>query len=137
MVSGGRATGAAALAVAASWGALGVALGAFGAHALADVVTPERLVTFETAVRYHLLHALAAALAAVAATSHPGARSAAWLLLAGSLVFSGSLYALVATDIGGFGAVAPIGGALMIAGWLRLAWAGWRAVTPGGGTAHR
>ena len=127
-----RVAGAAALAVAAAWGALGVAVGAFGAHALAGSVTPERLVTFETAVRYQLLHALAAALAAVAAASYPGARTAAWLLLAGSLVFSGSLYALVATDLGGFGAVAPIGGALMIAGWLWLAWAAWRALTPRG-----
>ena len=127
-----RVTGAAALAAAASWGALGVGVGAFGAHALAGVVTPERLVTFETAVRYQLLHALAAALAAVAAASHPGARNAAWLLLAGSLVFSGSLYALVATDLGGFGAVAPIGGAVMIAGWLRLAWAAWHTMAPSG-----
>ncbi len=132
MASARRVTGAAALAVAAAWGALGVAVGAFGAHALAGSVTPERLVTFETAVRYQLLHALAAALAAVAAASYPGARTAAWLLLAGSLVFSGSLYALVATDLGGFGAVAPIGGALMIAGWLWLARAGWRALTPRG-----
>lgn len=116
-----------ALALAAVWGAAGVALGAFGAHALDGLVRPERLATFETAVRYHLLHALAAAVAATQAGKVATATLAAALLLAGSAVFAGSLYALVATDLGVFGAIAPIGGSAMIAGWLVLAWGAWRS----------
>ncbi len=108
-------------------GALGVALGAFGAHALGDVLTPARLATFETAVRYQLIHALAlvavqAALAAPGAARRALVRAAALLTL-GAGIFAGSLYALVGLDVGLFGAVAPIGGAAMIAGWLSLAWA--------------
>lgn len=120
------------LALAALWGALGVALGAFGAHALAGLVRPERLVTFATAVQYQLAHALAAGLAAAVADRVAGARPAAALLLAGSALFSGSLYALVATDVGTFGAIAPVGGAAMIAGWLALAWGAWRSSPAGG-----
>ena len=115
------------LALASLWGALGVAAGAFGAHALDGVLRPERMATFETAVRYQLLHALAAAVAAVAAVRLARARLAALLLLLGSFVFSGSLYALIASDVGLFGAVAPIGGAAMIAGWSVLALAAWRS----------
>ena len=115
------------LTAAALWGALGVAFGAFGAHALEDLVRPERLATFTTGVQYQLVHALAAAIAATVAAQIRGARLAGGLLLTGSLLFSGSLYALVATDLGLFGAVAPIGGAGMIAGWLVLARAGWHA----------
>lgn len=115
------------LALAALWGAVGVALGAFGAHALEGQLRPERLATFETAVRYHLIHALAAGLAASLGSRVRGAPIAATLLLAGSAVFAGSLYALVATDAGVFGAIAPVGGAAMIAGWLALAWGAWRS----------
>lgn len=118
------------LALAALWGAVGVALGAFGAHALDGVVRPERLVTFETGVRYHLVHALAAGLAASLAGRVATAPLAAGLLLVGSAVFSGSLYALVATDLGLFGAIAPIGGTMLIAGWLALAWGAWRVRAP-------
>lgn len=122
------------LSIAALSGALAVALGAFGAHALDGVVRPERLLTFDTAVRYQLTHALAAALAAVAAAQRPRAAVAGVLLLVGSLVFSGSLYALVASDRGLFGAIAPIGGATMVAGWLALAYEAWqgRPDTPTG-----
>lgn len=114
------------LAFAALSGGVAVALGAFGAHALDGVLRPERLATFETAVRYQLIHALAAAVAALVAAQRPRAAGAGALLLAGSLVFSGSLYALVASDVGAFGAIAPIGGAAMVAGWLLLALVAWR-----------
>lgn len=114
------------LALASLWGALGVALGAFGAHALDGALRPERMVTFETAVRYQLVHALAAAMAALAAERLATARIAALLLLIGSVVFSGSLYALIVSDLGLFGAVAPLGGATMIAGWSVLALGAWR-----------
>ena len=97
---------------------LAVALGAFGAHALEGVLTPERLATFETAVRYQFLHALALLVLAQAPLPEGAQRRIALLLLGGSAVFAGALYALIATGIGVWGAVAPIGGAAMIAGWL-------------------
>ncbi len=93
---------------------LGVALGAFGAHALRDLVTPERLVTFETAVRYQMFHALGLlALGALPPRTH----RAAWPLFLGSVLFSGSLYLLVALNLSWLGAVAPVGGALQLVGW--------------------
>lgn len=99
---------------------LAVAFGAFGAHALREQVTPERLGTFETAVRYQMFHGLGLLL--VAALGGRANRAAPPLLL-GSLIFSGSLYALVLTDAGWLGAVAPLGGALQVLGWAVLAWA--------------
>lgn len=96
---------------------LAVAFGAFGAHALEGVLTPERLATFETAVRYQFLHALALLVLAQAPLPEGAQRRIALLLLGGSAVFAGALYALIATGIGVWGAVAPIGGAAMIAGW--------------------
>ena len=95
----------------------GVALGAFGAHALRDLVAPERLATFDTAVRYQMFHALA--LLALQALP-PRAHRATWPLFLGSLLFSGSLYLLVATGATWLGAVAPLGGALQLAGWAVL-----------------
>jgi uncharacterized membrane protein YgdD (TMEM256/DUF423 family) len=113
--------------VGAAAAGLAVAAGAFGAHALEDVLTPARLATFETAARYQLVHAiglvaLQAAIAAGAAAPRALARAAAALTV-GTSLFSGSLYLLVATDVGAWGAVAPIGGAAMIAGWAIAAWA--------------
>ncbi|MCC6312050.1 MAG: DUF423 domain-containing protein [Trueperaceae bacterium] len=106
---------------AAVWGAafvgLGVALGAFGAHTLSGLVAEARLETFETAVRYQVYQGLGLlALAAIAPTGRLAARSGP-LLIAGTLVFSGALYALVAGAPSWFGAVAPVGGVLLIAGW--------------------
>ena len=93
---------------------LGVGLGAFGTHTLSDVLTSERLETFETAVRYQMFHALG--LLALGALPNQTQR-AAWLLFAGTVVFSGSLYLLIATDISWLGAVTPVGGFLQLAGW--------------------
>jgi uncharacterized membrane protein YgdD (TMEM256/DUF423 family) len=105
---------------------LAVALGAFGAHALEGVLTAGRSATFETAVRYQFLHALAllALDASRAAGATPGttARRVAIALTAGTVVFSGALYALVATDVGAFGAVAPVGGVVLLVGWGAWAW---------------
>lgn len=98
--------------------AVAVTLGAFGAHGLRQVLTADRLATFETGVRYQMFHALG--LLAVAALGGRAVRAAPWLL-AGSLTFSGSLYLLVFTDSGWWGIVAPIGGLLQIAGWVILA----------------
>ncbi len=102
-------------------GALGVALGAFGAHGLKNVVDdPALLVTWETAARYHLFHALALGLVAV----HPAApKWAGVLFVAGILLFSGSLYTMVLTGQRWLGAITPIGGVCLIAGWLVLAFA--------------
>jgi uncharacterized membrane protein YgdD (TMEM256/DUF423 family) len=95
-------------------GILAVAFGAFGTHALRDVVTPERLGTFETAVRYQMYHALA--LLIISALPLKNFRSA-WFLLIGTIIFSGSLYLLVLSNVGIFGAITPIGGILQIIGW--------------------
>ena len=107
-------------------GALAVALGAFGAHALAEVVTPERLTTWRTASTYHLAHAAALAVSALAVRLGWRTGLAGGLFLLGTVLFCGSLYALVLLDLPVLGAVAPLGGASFIAGWLALAWAGWR-----------
>ena len=100
-------------------GAVSVAAGAFGAHALRDLVTPERLDVWRTGAQYGLAHAVVGAFAA----SRPSvwARRAAALFVAGAVVFSGSLYALVLLDVPVLGAVTPIGGVAFIAGWLALA----------------
>ena len=100
-------------------GALAVALGAFGAHGLRARVPAELLATWGTASQYHLLHALATCLAGCC-----GAQTAGTLMLAGQALFSGSLYTLVLTGQRRLGAVTPVGGAVLIAGWAALAWAG-------------
>jgi uncharacterized membrane protein YgdD (TMEM256/DUF423 family) len=126
------------IAVGGVLGLLGVAAGAFGAHALEGAVTPERLAVFETAARYHLVHALAIVLAGAMAAWLPLARVAGWLFTAGIVVFAGSLYLLVLLDAGWLGAVTPIGGLAFMAGWGVLGWAGLRsrpaADRPSGGT---
>lgn len=96
---------------------LGVALGAFGAHALGDTLSPERLETYQTAVRYQMFHALA--LLALGSLPQHTQRAAPWLFF-GSLVFSGSLYALVFSGVSILGAVAPVGGVLQLVGWAIL-----------------
>jgi uncharacterized membrane protein YgdD (TMEM256/DUF423 family) len=96
---------------------LAVAFGAFGAHALKEIVTPERLQTFETGVRYQMYHALALLLMSALPLRN---YRAAWFLLIGTIIFSGSLYTLVLSGIGIFGAVTPIGGVLQIIGWALL-----------------
>jgi uncharacterized membrane protein YgdD (TMEM256/DUF423 family) len=104
--------------------AVGVALGAFGAHGLKSVVTPERLAVFETGVRYHLVHALAVLSAAGAAHVAPQAAGPRWagaLFALGVLLFSGSLYLLVWTGVTTWGAVTPFGGLAFVAGWIALA----------------
>jgi uncharacterized membrane protein YgdD (TMEM256/DUF423 family) len=105
-------------------GGLGVAIGAFGAHALHDaLVKAGRLDTFETAVRYQFFHVLALLAVGVLWAARPELRSlgtTGWLWLGGIVVFSGSLYALCFTGITKLGAVAPIGGLLLLGGWLSL-----------------
>jgi uncharacterized membrane protein YgdD (TMEM256/DUF423 family) len=109
-------------------GALGVAAGAFAAHALRNRLTPEMLNVFEVGVRYHLIHALALLGVAWAAHRWPGPMTSAagWLFVAGTVLFSGSLYALSLSGVRALGAITPFGGVAFIAGWLALAWAAWQ-----------
>lgn len=106
-----------------------VAGGAFGAHALKSMVTPERLATFETAIRYGLAHGLAflalGALVGAVPSVAPLARRVGWLWGIGVVVFAKSLVLLVLLDVPALGAITPIGGVLMIAGWAWLAWGLW------------
>lgn len=104
---------------------LGVALGAFGAHALEGRLEPRDLATFETGVRYQIYHALALLALAWMVSRWPGAATAfaGWAFVAGIVVFSGSLYVLVLTDTRWLGAVTPLGGVAFLAGWAALAWA--------------
>ncbi len=109
--------------------AAGVAAGAFGAHALRARLSPEMLSVFETGVHYHLIHALALLAVAWAGTRWPGGavNAAGWLFLTGTVLFSGSLYALTLSGIRALGAITPFGGVAFIAGWLTLAWAVFKA----------
>jgi uncharacterized membrane protein YgdD (TMEM256/DUF423 family) len=99
-------------------GFLGVVLGAFGAHMLKDRLAPGLLATWQTAVLYHLLHAVALlALALYGKASGADIRFGAAAFSAGVIVFSGSLYALALTGIKMLGAVTPLGGLAFLAGW--------------------
>jgi uncharacterized membrane protein YgdD (TMEM256/DUF423 family) len=104
-------------------GGTAVGLGAFGAHGLKTRVPADLLAVFETAARYHLIHALAIVAVAWASERFPGAcvTAAGWLFLGGILLFSGSLYAMVLTGARGLGAITPLGGLALIAGWILLA----------------
>lgn len=126
------------LVIAAISGFLGVAAGAFGSHALRAKLPPERLATFEIAVRYQLWHAVALFAVVMVGSlrfadpgvTHPfvvleGAMSwpaalAGWLFVAGTVLFSGSLYALALTGRRRWGMVAPLGGTCFILGWASL-----------------
>lgn len=109
---------------------LAVALGAFGAHGLEGQVTADRLQTFETAARYQMYHALALLAVGWIASQGPHAtvRVAGWCFVAGTVLFSGSLYLLVLTDTGWLGAITPLGGVAFITGWVLLAWRVWKGV---------
>ncbi|GKV69096.1 DUF423 domain-containing protein [Sporosarcina sp. NCCP-2716] len=106
-------------------GAIAVALGAFGAHALADKLSAHYLDIWEKAVHYQMFHA--AALLVVGILMSPALFGpsnaltwAGWLFLAGIIIFAGSLYALSLSGIGVLGAITPIGGVAFIAGWIML-----------------
>ena len=105
-----------------------VAAGAFGAHGLKARLAPDLLAVFEVAVRYQMYHALALIACAWAIGKWPGTlvSSAGWLFVAGTIVFSGSLYALSLTGVRWLGALTPIGGLAFVAGWLCLAVAAMR-----------
>ena len=104
-----------------------VALGAFAAHGLRARLSPELLATFETGARYQMYHALALLGAAWAYARWPGyaALAAGWLFVAGTILFSGSLYLLALTGERWLGAITPLGGLAFLAGWISLAAAAW------------
>ena len=107
---------------------LGVALGAFGAHALKSRLDPDLLATFEVGVRYQMYHAFALLAVGWAQTRWPGAvlNASGWLFVAGTLIFCGSLYALSLSGEKWLGAVAPAGGLALLGGWLCLARGAWK-----------
>jgi len=109
-------------------GLIAVTAGAFGAHTLRDRISTDLLAIFETGVRYQMYHALALLAVAWAITRWTNSLTvvAGWLFVAGTLIFSGSLYALSLTGARWLGAIAPLGGVAFIGGWLCLALAAWR-----------
>jgi uncharacterized membrane protein YgdD (TMEM256/DUF423 family) len=108
---------------------VGVAAGAFGAHTLKNRLDAEMLAVFETGVRYQMYHAFALLVAAWAVTRWPGTlvNTSGWLFLAGTILFSGSLYLLSLTGVRALGAITPLGGLAFLAGWLCLASVLWKA----------
>ena len=111
------------LAVGAVMGAIGIGVGAFGAHALKEMLTPPDLAIYETAVKYWMYHALGVCLLAVVMTRIENGfiKTSVAMMICGALIFSGSLIALVLTGQRILGAITPVGGALLILAWLLLA----------------
>lgn len=108
---------------------IGVGLGAFGAHGLKTRVAPEMLVVWQTGVHYHLIHALGLVLIGILCHLMPEAsllRAAGWMLLLGTVLFSGSLYLMVLSGIRGLGIITPFGGIAFLIGWLLLICAAWK-----------
>ncbi len=110
------------VAAAALLGLLAVVAGTFAAHVLDKSLDPKSLNTFDVAVRYHMYHALATLGAAWIWTRWPSRLPllAGWMFIAGAVLFSGSLYILVATGAKWLGMIAPIGGSAFLVGWLLL-----------------
>jgi uncharacterized membrane protein YgdD (TMEM256/DUF423 family) len=111
------------LVLGAALAAAGVAAGAMGAHWLEKFLEPQQLKSFETAVRYQMFHALAILLVGVLAEQQPVGHWSwpGWLFLAGIVLFSGGIYAWLATGIRPFVHIVPIGGTCWILGWIALA----------------
>lgn len=110
------------LALGSLLGGLGVVLGAFGAHALKNILSPEMLTIFETGVRYQMYHSLALILVGVLCqTPSKPLKWSGWLFVGGIVIFSGSLYTLSLTGVKTWGAVTPLGGLCFIAAWGTLA----------------
>lgn len=112
-------------------GALGVVLGAFGAHALRGSIEPRLIETFQTAVQYQLIHALALLLVSLTMGWLGQSLSleiSAYAFMAGIILFSGSLYGLVLTEMKWLGPVTPLGGLCLIVGWLALLVGGFRQI---------
>lgn len=113
----------------AGYGFIAVALGAFGAHALKQKLPADLLVVWRTAVEYQFYHSLALLLLGILARQLPAVsfNAAGACFAAGVLLFSGSLYALALSGVRVLGAVTPVGGLLLLAGWALLGWSVARA----------
>lgn len=112
-----------------AWGALlamlSVGIGAFGAHMLESSISEDYMKVYETGVQYHMIHALGLILIAILAGQWGESMRLRWagrLLIAGTVLFSGSLYVLSISGIKILGAITPFGGVCFIAGWICLAW---------------
>ncbi len=116
------------LTIAAIFGGLSVAGGAFGAHALREKISERSLEIFDTGARYQMYHAIALLLVAILISRSENPPTtllvSGWLFIIGVVIFSGSLYALSLTGIKSLGAVAPLGGLALMLGWGALAVAG-------------
>lgn len=105
--------------------AMGVILGAFASHALKQWLSADQVAIFQIGVQYQIYHALGLLLVAGLLIPYPkaaGLRTGGWLLLAGIVLFSGSLYALAVTGDRLFGPITPVGGGCFILGWLWIFW---------------
>lgn len=123
------------LLLSAAMGALTVALGAFGAHGLADRLAPDRLELWHTAVLYQGLHAPALGLAGLLQLQRGRGTGAVWAFLIGTVVFSGTVYGLALGAPKFLGAITPIGGVALIVGWLALGKASLGLAATGAGPA--
>ncbi len=112
-------------AVGAALAALGIAAGAFGAHALKKRLDADLLTIFETGARYHLIGALGVMAIALAAAHGVRATTPGWLVAGGTAIFAGTLYALALTGARWWGAITPIGGTAMLVGFAWVAIAAW------------
>lgn len=115
--------------IASLLGALAVGLGAFGAHAMRGRMAENLLANYETGVRYHFYHVLALVAVVVAIQRWPNSNLpglAGWLFVIGIVIFSGSLYIMAFTGLRWLGAITPIGGVALIAGWICLMLVAWR-----------
>ncbi len=108
-----------------------IILGAFGSHGLKQIISPDMVQVFQTGVQYHIYHALGLLLVAVLMIPYPhsgGLRTGGWILMAGIILFSGSLYLLALTGMSVFGPVTPVGGVCFIVGWIWIFWAALKEV---------
>lgn len=108
---------------------LSVAFGAFGAHGLAGKIPDQMLAVYHTGAQYHMVHALGLIAVALISTKldEPLVKWSGWLLFAGIVLFSGSLYALAMTQVTWLGAITPLGGVAFLAGWGLLCRAAWKS----------
>ena len=116
------------LIIATALGFLGVALGAFGAHALSEKLEPRLLEVFKTGVQYQMYHALAILAVALLIKLYPeaGFSLAGWFFLGGIILFSGSLYVYTLSGVKVFAMITPVGGLSFLIGWIALFWQGMR-----------
>lgn len=111
-----------ALSAGAACGFLTVALGAFGAHGLEDILTPDRMITYQTGIEYQAYHSLALILSGILASTHSGKsiQIAIWSFITGIILFSGSLYLLAISQTSWLGIITPFGGTAFLIGWAFL-----------------